>query len=159
MHNPAPVLENDTHKLLWDFDLLTDHLITARRQDLIIINNKKRICEIIDFAVPADHRIKLKECEKKDKYLNLARELKKTIEHECDNYTNSDWCFCYINSRTIKGTGGLGRWWTSGDYLNDNVLEDGQNTEKSPEDLRRLAVTQTPMRDHQLPLMWKTLKE
>ena len=26
--------------------------------------------------VPADHRIKLKECEKKDKYLDLARELK-----------------------------------------------------------------------------------
>ena len=38
---------------------------------------KKRICKIVDFAVPADHRIKMKECEKKDKYLNLARELKK----------------------------------------------------------------------------------
>ena len=33
--------------------------------------------QIVDFAVLADHRIKLKECEKKDKYLNLARELKK----------------------------------------------------------------------------------
>ena len=32
---------------------------------------------MVDFAVLADHRIKLKECEKKDKYLNLARELKK----------------------------------------------------------------------------------
>ena len=32
---------------------------------------------IIDFAVPADHRIKLKVCEKKDKYLDFARELKK----------------------------------------------------------------------------------
>ena len=31
----------------------------------------------MDFAVPADDRIKLKECEKKDKYLNLAWELKK----------------------------------------------------------------------------------
>ena len=38
---------------------------------------KKRICKIVDFAVPADHRIKLKECEKKDKYLDLAKELKK----------------------------------------------------------------------------------
>ena len=25
MHNPASVLENDTHKLLWDFDIQTDH--------------------------------------------------------------------------------------------------------------------------------------
>ena len=78
IHNPAPVLENDTHKLLWDFDIHTDHIISARRLDLIIINNnKKRICKIVDFAVWADHRIKLKECEKKDKYLDLARELKK----------------------------------------------------------------------------------
>ena len=62
----------------------TDPLIPARRPDLIILNKKKkkkrkekRICKIVDFAVPADHRINLKECEKKDKYLDLARELKK----------------------------------------------------------------------------------
>ena len=77
MHNPAPVLENDTHKLLWDFNNQTDQLIPARTPDLIIINKKKRICKIVDFAVPADHRINLKESEKKDKYLDLARESKK----------------------------------------------------------------------------------
>ena len=78
-HNPEPALENDTHKLLWDFDIQTDHLISARRPDLIIIKKKKkkRICKIVDFAVPADHRIKLKECEKRDKYLGFARGLKK----------------------------------------------------------------------------------
>ena len=57
----------------------------------MIINKKKKICKIVDFAVPADHRIKLKECKKRDKYLDLARELKKTMEHEGDNYTNIDW--------------------------------------------------------------------
>ena len=79
IHNPALVLENDSHKLLWDFSIQTDHLIPTRRPDLIIINNKKkkRICKIVDFADPADHRINLKEREKKDKYLELARELKK----------------------------------------------------------------------------------
>ena len=77
MHNPAPVIENDSHKLLWDFNIQTDHLIPARRPDLIIINKRKRICKIVDFAVPVDHRIKLKESEKKDKYFDLARELKK----------------------------------------------------------------------------------
>ena len=77
MQSPALVLENDTHKLLWDFDVQTDHLISARRPNLIIINTKKRICRIVDFAVPADRRIKLKECEKKDKYLDLAREWKR----------------------------------------------------------------------------------
>ena len=44
----------------------------ARRPDLIIINKKKKkkkkkICKIVDFAVPADHRINLKESEKKDR--------------------------------------------------------------------------------------------
>ena len=77
MHNPAPVQENDTHKLQWDFNIQTDHLIPARRPDLIIINKRKRICKIVDFAVPADHRISMKESEKKDKYLDLAREFKK----------------------------------------------------------------------------------
>ena len=80
MHNPAPVIENATHKLQWDFNIQTDDLISARRPDLIMINKKKkkkRTCKIVDFAVPTDHRIKPKECEKKDKYLELARELKK----------------------------------------------------------------------------------
>ena len=63
MHNPAPVPENNTHKLLWDFDIHTDHLVSARKTRPY--NNqqqKKRICKIVDFAVPADHRIKLKKC-------------------------------------------------------------------------------------------------
>ena len=77
MHNPASVLENETHEIPWYFEIKTDHLISARRPDLIIINNKKRTGKIADFAVPADPRVKLKDNEKKDKYLDLARELKK----------------------------------------------------------------------------------
>ena len=79
MHNSAPVLEDDTHKLLWDFEIQTDHLISARRPDQTSTKKKKKkkICKIVDFAVSGDHSIKLKECEKRDKYLDLARELKK----------------------------------------------------------------------------------
>ena len=60
IHNPAPVLENNTHKLLRDFDIQTDHLISARTPNLIIINKKKIIFKIVDFAVSANHRIKVK---------------------------------------------------------------------------------------------------
>ena len=77
MHSPESVRENKTHKLLWDFDIQTDHLISTRRPDLIIINNKERTCRIVDFAVPADYGAKLKEIEKRDKYFDLAKELKK----------------------------------------------------------------------------------
>ena len=48
---------------------------------------------------------------------------------------------------------------TSGDHSNYYITENGQNTEKSLGDLRRLVITQTPVKDHQLKLMWKTLKE
>ena len=79
MHNPATVLENDTHKLLWDFNIQTDYLRPGQKTRPY--NNqqqkKKRICKIVDFAVPVDHRINLKKYEKKDMYVDLARELKK----------------------------------------------------------------------------------
>ena len=42
MHISASAIENDTHKLLWDFDIQKDHLISARRPDFIVINKKKR---------------------------------------------------------------------------------------------------------------------
>ena len=103
MHNPEPAQENDTHKLLRDFDIQTDHLISARRPDLIIINKKKRICKIVDFAVPADHRIKLKECEKGDKYLDLARELKKLWNMKVTIITIVIGAFGTVTKGLLKG--------------------------------------------------------
>ena len=38
-----------------------------------------------------DQRVKIKENEKRDKCLDLARELKKTMEHEGDDDTNCNW--------------------------------------------------------------------
>ena len=97
MHNSDPVLENDSHKLLWDFNIQKDHLIRARRPDLIIINKRKRIWKNVNFAVPADHRINLKESEKRDKYLDLARELKKTVEHQSNYCAICGWCVRHSN--------------------------------------------------------------
>ena len=100
MHNPASVLENETHKLLWDFDIQIDHLILTRRPDLVIINKKKK-----RFTTPTDHGVKFKESEKKDKYPDLAWELKK-LEHENDFYTSCDWCSWYKHQRIDTKTGG-----------------------------------------------------
>ena len=97
--------------------------------------------------------MKLKECEKRDKYLDLVSELKKTVEHASDNYTNCNKCFWYSNKRITKGTGGRGSWRTSGEHPNDSIIENGQNTEKSPRDLSRLAVTLSPVKDIQLTLI------
>ena len=40
-----------------------------------------------------------------------------------------------------KGTGGLGKWRTSGEHPNYRIIEHGQNTENSAGDLSRLAIT------------------
>ena len=42
LHNSESVLENEIHKIFWDFDIQTNHLILARRPDLVIVNRKKR---------------------------------------------------------------------------------------------------------------------
>ena len=79
------------------------------------------------------------------------------MEHESDGNTNCRWGSRYSHQRIDTGPGGFENKRTSGDYSNYGTVEIGQNTEKSPGDLRRLAVTQTPVEDHQLTLVWKTL--
>ena len=49
IHNPASVFENDT--LLWDFDIQTDHLISARRPT-INNNNKKENLQNCGLCCP-----------------------------------------------------------------------------------------------------------
>ena len=58
----------------------------------------------MDFAVPADDREIIKESEKRDKYLDLAREQKnkKTMEHEGDGDTNCGWCTWKILKGLVK---------------------------------------------------------
>ena len=42
MHNPESVPENETHKILWDFQTQTDPLISARQPDQVLVNKKKK---------------------------------------------------------------------------------------------------------------------
>ena len=55
-------------------EIQTDTVISARRPDLVIVNKKKRTCWIEDFAVPEDHRVKIKESEKRNSYQDFARD-------------------------------------------------------------------------------------
>ena len=76
IHNPASVLENETYQLgFWCTNGSPNLGQTIRPY-----NNwakKKRTYKIVDLPVLVEHRIKLKESVKKDKYLDLARGLKK----------------------------------------------------------------------------------
>ena len=93
-------------------------------------------------------------------YPDLARELKKTttttMEHESDDDTNCNWYFWFSHQRIGTRTRGLGNKRTSWDLPNYIIIEIGQNIGKSSGDLRKLAVTQTPVENHRLTLVGKT---
>ena len=77
-HEPESVLENEDYEILWDFSIQTDHVIEARRPDLVLVGKKERICKIIGFEVPGDSRIEEKE--KIEKY-QLGKGV--TVDMEC----------------------------------------------------------------------------
>ena len=59
-------------------------------------DNDKMNCRIVNLAVQVDHRVKLKESEKRDKNIDLGRELKKkNMDHESDGDTNRNRCARY----------------------------------------------------------------
>ena len=136
MDKQASVLENETHKLHWDFDIQTDNLISATR-----LPKKRELAELLDFSVPADQRVKLKESEKKDKYLAFAREFL-NLGYERHDYTNCNCCYWYSHQRVNTRSGGLGNNRIIGDHPNCYIIE------KSPGELSWLAVPQSPVKDH-----------
>ena len=58
----------------------------------------------------------------------------------------------------VKKNGRLGNKRKSKDHPDSSIIKIGQYTEKSLWDLMKFAVTQIPVRNHQLMLVWKTLK-
>ena len=81
------------------------------------------------------------------------------MEHEDDSVTSCNWCTWNNPQKINKGTRWLRNKKTSGDHSNYSIIKISQNTEKSPGDLSWLAAIQTPEKDHQLMLGWKTCKE
>ena len=58
-----------------------------------------------------------------------------------------------------KGAGRVENQRTRRDHPNYSIVEIGQNTEDSPGDLMRLAVTQIPVKDYRIALVWKIREE
>ena len=76
-HVLEKVEETDHVKILWDFNIQTDHVIEHRRPDVVVLDKHEKMCHLIDIAVPGDSRVASKENEKVQKYQDLARELRK----------------------------------------------------------------------------------
>ena len=74
-HTPQSFQQNEEYKILWDFNIQEVKIIEDRRPDIVCINKRKRGCRIIDFAIPCNQNIAIKEQEKNDKYQDLRIEL------------------------------------------------------------------------------------
>ena len=55
--------------------MYTDHVIEARRPNIVVVNKETSECLLIDVAVPGDVRVERKEDEKVEKYRDFSREL------------------------------------------------------------------------------------
>ena len=54
---PDCVSEDDEVKLLWDMNIQCDHVIEARRLDIVVVPKQEKKCAIIDIAVSGDKRM------------------------------------------------------------------------------------------------------
>ena len=80
----------------------------------------------MDFAVPADHRIKTKENKNRDKYQHLARELKKQRNMKMTVIP----IVIGAHGMIPKGTGKLRNQKMSVHNPDNSMIKIGQNTEK-----------------------------
>ena len=69
------VSDNSRVKLLWDFNVYTDYVLSAQCPNIVVMNTKEASAQIIDVAVPVDCNVTSKEAEKVEKYRDLSIEL------------------------------------------------------------------------------------
>ena len=81
------------------------------------------------------------------------------MEHAGDGDSNCDWYTWYNPQKIGKETGRLGNKRMNIDHQDNRIIKIGQNTEKSPGDLRRFALTQTQVRNYQLTLILKNISK
>ena len=51
------VVENKRCKILWDMTIQCDHVIEARRPDIVVVEKESNKAIIVDLASPLDHRV------------------------------------------------------------------------------------------------------
>ena len=160
MHNPESFPGKETHKLLWDFEIQTDHLISARWPDLVINYKKKENLANCELCCPSWSQSKIERKWKERKVLGPCWGIEKKLRNmKMTAIPIVIGALMTVTKGLVKGTGELRNKRTSGDHPNYSIIEVCQNTEKSSGVLRRFAVAQTPVRNDRLTLVWKTRKK
>ena len=88
------------NKIIWDFQIQTDHSLQDRRQDLVLI--EKKLTQKIHFCIKSDQKVKIKETKKENgkapalgrkprKIPGPRQRTEKVVEHDDDSDTNPCW--------------------------------------------------------------------
>ena len=92
----------------------------------------------MDYAVPTDHRVKLKKAKREVNIYTLQKNKTKTktktMELESDGDTNCNWCI-WNNPRNISEGTRRHRNKISGELPDYNIIKIGQNTEKRVQEI------------------------
>ena len=54
MHTPSPLVMSGNVKILWDFNIRTDHAISVHRPDIVIVDGHDHSAILLDVAVSTD---------------------------------------------------------------------------------------------------------
>ena len=112
----------------------------------------------IGLCRPGGSQIENQRKRKERQVLRPCKRTKTVMEHGGDGDTDCIWCTWNDPQLLGNEAGRVGNRWTSRDYPIHCIAKNVQDTEKSPGNLRRLVITQTPLKDNQLTLVWRNPK-
>ena len=131
MHKLESVLENETHKIHWDFEIKTDHFISSKRLERVVIIKKKTKTK---YSLSCGFGFYLAREQKKLLFVRVtvipivSRELGTALKDLKER----------LEELEIRGK--------IETFSTMVLLRSARILRKVP---RRLAVTQTPVKDHQ----------
>ena len=104
---PKPVCEEGDVTVMWNQAVHTDREVTANRPDIIIKNNKEKICTLIDVAIPADRIV-----QKESKFFKIQELIYRgtaNVEPEIYDCTSNNWCHWNSNEKLKEKFGNYTR--------------------------------------------------
>ena len=84
MHKLESVHKNTTQKILWDFEIKTNHPVLTRRSDVVLIKKKKRTCKPSGFCSSSKPPIENERKQKDRQLLGSCQRADKAVEHVGD---------------------------------------------------------------------------
>ena len=124
MRKPESVLENETHKIIWDFEIQTNHQISVRRLDFEIIVKKENLA----YRGLYRHGGPLRGNQRKRKERQVFRssqKAKKVVEYEDEGNTNYE-CHNWNGPQCFgKGSRRVGNQKTNRDFPDYRIVKTG----------------------------------